>query len=65
MAALRQSSNPMAMMNTMLMNNPQLKQTADIINNQYGGDGKAAFYAAARAKGMNDQQIEEFLKALQ
>lgn len=65
MAALRQSSNPTAMMNNMLMNNPQFKQAADTINNQYNGDGRAAFYDAARAKGMNDQQIEEFLKALQ
>lgn len=47
------------------MTNPQFKQAVDTINNQYGGDGKAAFYDAARAKGMNDQQIEEFLKALQ
>lgn len=65
MQALKQSNNPTAMMNSMLMNNPQFKQAADTISNQYGGDGKAAFYDAARAKGMNDQQIEEFLKALQ
>lgn len=63
--ALRQSNNPTAMMQTMLMSNPQLKQAADLVNNTYHGDGKAAFYDAARAKGMNDQQIEDFLKALQ
>jgi hypothetical protein len=46
-------------------NNPQLQEAVNTINQTYNGDGKAAFYDAARAKGMSDQQIEEFIQALQ
>ena len=59
-----QSSNPNAMLQNLMLTNPQIKQAAEMISSQYNGDGQAAFYAAARAKGMSDQQIEEFLKAI-
>ena len=61
--ALKNSQNPQGMFNSMLMSNPALKQANDLIQSS-GGDGKATFYAEARKKGMNDQQISEFLSAL-
>lgn len=61
--ALKASQNPQGMFNSMLMSNPALKHANDQIQSS-GGDGKAAFYAEARKKGMNDQQISEFLSAL-
>lgn len=64
MNAIQNSQNPQGMFNSMLASNPKIKQAQDLIN-QYGGDGRAAFYAAARQKGMTDQQIAEFLNTLQ
>lgn len=65
MQALRQSSNPQAMVSNLMQSNPQFRQAANLVNDIYKGDGRAAFYAEARAKGMSDQQIEEFIRALQ
>ena len=64
MQLLRQSGNPKALFNSMIMSNPQLKQASDLVNGTYNGDGKSAFYDAARAKGMTDEQIEQFISAL-
>ena len=61
---LKASNNPNAVFNSLLMSNPQLKQMNDLVKNSYNGDGQAAFYDAARAKGMNDEQIKEFLNTL-
>ena len=61
MGMLNSSQNPQAMMNSMIQNNPNLKQVMDIIN-QSGGDPKKAFYALAEQKGVNPQEILDMLK---
>lgn len=64
LSALSKSANPQGMFSAMCAQNPTLKQVSDLINAQYNGNGEQAFYAVARQKGMNDQQINEFLQAL-
>ena len=53
-------SGPRAMLNQMIMQNPQMKQTIDYINAN-GGDPKAAFYKLADEMGVDP---EEVLKAV-
>lgn len=48
----------------MMAQNPLLNQTMKTVNENYGGDAKAAFYSIARQKGMSDQQIEQFVSQL-
>lgn len=48
----------------MAMQNPLLSQTMNLVNQNYGGDAKAAFYAKAREKGMDDKQINDFIDQL-
>ena len=47
----------------MLMNNPQIKAAYSQIQAN-GGDGQAAFYSAARAKGLSEDQIQSGLNEL-
>ena len=61
MSAVRTTQNPQAMLNQMVMNNPNLKQVMDFIN-QSGGDPQKAFYALAEQKGINPQDILDMLK---
>ena len=61
MGMLNASQNPMAMMNSMVQGNPNLKQVMDFIN-QSGGDPKKAFYALAEQKGIDPQEILNMLK---
>lgn len=44
--------------------NPQFKQTMDMVQQLYNGNGEKAFMDAAHAKGMTDQQIKDFLDSL-
>lgn len=62
MNALRSSANPQGMFNSMLSQNPALRQAQQVAS-QFA-DPKTAFYATARQKGMTDQQISDFLDAL-
>lgn len=61
MGMLQGSQNPQAMLNQMVMSNPNLKQVMDIIN-QNGGDPQKAFYALAEQKGVNPQDVLDMLK---
>ena len=61
MGMLNSSQNPQAMMNSMIQNNPNLKQVMDLINKS-GGDPQKAFYALAEQKGVNPQEILDMLK---
>ena len=61
MGMLNASQNPVAMMNSMVQGNPNLKQVMDFIN-QSGGDPKKAFYALAEQKGIDPQEILNMLK---
>ena len=51
------------MLQQMVMNNPKLKAAYNQIQAS-GGDGKAAFFSAARAKGLSDDQIQNGLNEL-
>ena len=61
MGMINNAQNPSAMMNSMVQNNPQLKQAMDLIR-QSGGDPQKAFYALAQQKGVNPQDILDMLK---
>lgn len=61
MSAIKMAQNPTAMLNQMVMNNPNLKQVMDIVN-QYGGDANKAFVAYAEQNGINPNEIIGMLK---
>ena len=61
---IKNATNPSAMLQQMALQNPQIANVMNLINTTYNGNGKEAFMAAAKAKGMNDQQIQDFLAAL-
>lgn len=61
MGLLRTAQNPNAMLNQMVMNNPQIKQVMDIVQ-QYGGDPMRAFYAVAEQKGVDPNEILNMLR---
>ncbi len=56
------SSNPQQMLQQMAMNNPQVRSAYQTIF--AAKDPQAAFYAAARAKGLTDEQIQNGLNSL-
>ena len=55
------ASNPTAMMQSMIAQNPKLKEVMEYVN-QNGGDAKAAFYALAKQKGVDPEQVLSILK---
>lgn len=61
MTMLRTAHNPTAMLNQMVTSNPQLKQVMDIVQ-QHGGDSMKAFYAVAKEKGIDPNEILDMLK---
>ena len=58
---VRSSQNPQAMMYQMMQNNPQLKQAVEYIN-QNGGNPRDAFYALAKERGVDPNEILNMLK---
>ena len=52
------------MLQQMAESNPQIKNTMQYVSSIFKGNGKEAFYASARQKGMSDSDIEAFLNAL-
>ena len=61
MNMVRSAGNPQAMLQSMMQNNPQLRQVMDVVQ-QAGGDPQRAFYALCEQKGINPQQILDALK---
>ena len=61
MQMMRSAGNPQAMINQMMMTNPQMKQAMDFIKAS-GGDPKTAFYRLAEQRGINPQDILNQLK---
>ena len=61
MQTMKSFSNPKAMADQLLKSNPNAKEINDYIN-QNGGDIRKAFYAAAKDKGIDP---EEIIKQLQ
>ena len=56
------SSNPQQMLQQMALNNPQVQAAYQTMS--AAKDPKAAFYAAARAKGLTDEQIQNGLETI-
>ena len=61
MSMLRSAQNPSAMLNQMVMSNPQIKQVMDIVQ-KHGGDPMKAFYAVAEEKGVDPNEILNMLR---
>jgi hypothetical protein len=61
MNAVRNSNNPMAMLNMLAGQNPQLKQVMDIVSKN-NGDAKKAFYEMAQQNGVDPNEILKMLK---
>ena len=61
MGMVKSAQNPQAMLNQLMMNNPQLKQVMDIVQ-QYGGDANKALSDMAQQAGFNPQDIWDMLK---
>lgn len=59
---LKGSNNPDAMLNFLMASNPQIKDAMDLIR-QNGGSPKDAFYAVARQKGVNPDEVIAFLNS--
>ena len=53
---VKMAQNPQAVMNQLMMNNPQMKQAMEIVN-QYGGDADKAFRTVAEQNGLSPQDI--------
>jgi hypothetical protein len=61
MNIVKNASNPQAMIQSMVQNNPQMKQVMDFVN-QSGGNPREAFYKMAKEKGVNPDEILAMLK---
>lgn len=61
MNMVRSAGNPQAMLQSMVQNNPQMKQVMDIVS-QSGGDPKTAFYKMAEEKGVDPEQVLSMLR---
>ena len=61
MEMLKGASNPTAMMQQMVQNNPNYKQVMEYVNRN-GGDPRKAFYQMAQEKGINPNDILSLLK---
>ena len=55
--AFKNSNDPNAMLKSMAQSTPQVRQIMDMIDNQYNGDGQAAFYAKAKEMGIDPEKI--------
>lgn len=61
MNAVKTASDPTAAMQTLINQNPQMRQVMQIIQ-QNGGDPKAAFYSVAKQKGIDPEQVLAMLR---
>ena len=59
----RAAKDPMAAINQMAANNPQMQQVMQVIQ-QNGGNAKAAFYNMAQQRGVNPNEVLSQLKGL-
>ena len=61
MQGIRMASNPRQALQSMMTQNPQMKQVMDLVQAS-GGDPKSAFYKLAEQKGVDPNQILNMLK---
>lgn len=59
----RAAKDPMAAVNQMAVNNPQMQQVMQIIQ-QNGGNAKAAFYNMAQQRGVDPNEILNQLRGM-
>lgn len=62
---IKAATDPNAMLQQLAAQNPKISETMNFVNSAFNGNGEQAFMAAAKAKGMTDQQIQEYISALQ
>lgn len=55
------ATNPQLALNQLLLNNPQLQNVINLIR-QNGGNPQQTFYALAKQKGVNPDEILNMLK---
>ena len=60
---LRSSKNPNALMQTLAQQNPAMRNVMSLVN-KHNGDAKAAFYALAKEKGVNPDEVISYLNNL-
>ena len=58
---IKTAGNPQAMLNQLMMTNPNMKQVMEIVG-QYGGDSMKAFQATAEQMGVNPEEILGMIK---
>ena len=61
MNMVKMSQNPQAMIQQLMMNNPQMQQVMQIVK-QHGGDPMKAFYEVAKERGVDPEEIMNMLK---
>lgn len=61
-AMTRAAGNPSAMVQTLLNSNPNFQSVMSLVNQQYGGNAKAAFYDLAKQKGVDPNQVLSMLR---
>lgn len=61
MNMVNMAGNPQAMLNQLMMNNPQMKQAMSIVE-KYNGDSMKALYGEAERMGVDPQEILNMLK---
>ena len=61
MRMIKSSSNPDAMMLSLLQSNPAYSQVMSLIS-QHNGDARAAFYDLAKQKGIDPNSVLNMLK---
>ena len=62
MKVLQSSNNPQAMLQLMVQTNPKLRDIMQYIN-QHGGNPETAFYAMAKEKGINPDEVIQMLQS--
>ena len=61
MQMVRTAQNPTAAMQSVIVQNPEIKSVVDELQKS-GGSAKDAFYAIARRKGVNPDEVISLLK---
>lgn len=58
---MKTAQNPQAMLNSLMAQNPQMRQVMDFVR-QNGNNPREAFYSLAKQKGVNPDDILNMLK---
>ena len=61
MQVVKSAGNPQAMLNQLMMTNPNMRQVMEIVQ-RYGGDPMTAFRETARERGIDPQEILDMMK---